>query len=159
MSTHRPHPRFMLAAALAALTACGSTQTPPPASPPPPAPAPAPAPEAMSMPMPAPAPQPADPAAAQRAQVVGLLDQIDAQLAECETNRMQHVGPQARRVQDLVAQMAEPIAAFPRAAEPYAQLQSHAPRFTEACRRNQHRDMHEHHQHLRQAAAAVRAAL
>ncbi len=123
--------------------------------------APMPAPTAP-MPTPAVAPSPAtggDPVAQQRAQVISLLDQIEALLIECEANHMVHVEAQAARIQELVAQMARPVAAFPGAAEPYAQLQVHAQRFTEACRHGSHHDMHEHHAHLRRSAAGVRAEL
>lgn len=139
--------------------------TPAPAA----APTPVPVPVPVPVPLPAPiapiaqaAPVPAaggDPAATQRAQVVASLDQIEALLVECESNRMAHVEPQARRIEDLVAQMASSVAAFPRASEAYAELQANAPRFTEACRHDHHGDMHEHHMHLRRAAVAVRAAL
>lgn len=146
--------------ALAVVTACERRNQP--TAPPPPPPAPVPTPTPLPTPSVAPAPMPttgSDPVAPQRTQVVSLLDQIEALLVECESNQMQHVEPQTRRIEELVGQMATSVASFPGAAEPYAQLQTQAPRFTEACRHGDHSDMHNHHAHLRRAAAAVRAAL
>lgn len=155
---HRTPVRLVLNMVAALAMACASSPPPQPAY------APQPAPQPMPMAStPSPAPQPpqpaADPAAQARARVVALLDQIETQLADCESHRMVHVHPQAHSIQDLVAQMAAPIASFPNAAAPYVQMQSHAARFVTACSRNDHHDMHEHHGHLRQFAAAIRAAL
>jgi hypothetical protein len=97
--------------ALAVVTACERRNQP--TAPPPPPPAPVPTPTPLPTPSVAPAPMPttgSDPVAPQRTQVVSLLDQIEALLVECESNQMQHVEPQTRRIEELVGQMATSVA-------------------------------------------------
>lgn len=137
---------------------CGpKAQTSPPpatASNPPPAAEQTPPPAAQTPPPPQ---QPVAPD--RRPEVIGHLDAIDHELHEATEHKMVNVTKQAQAIHEHVTALADPIAAFPQAADTYAELKKQSHKFLEAARSGDHHDLHEHHGHLVEIVKQLRTTV
>ena len=92
-----------------------------------------------------------------RPEVFALLDQIDAQLKECEAHGMKDVGKHADAIHDSAKRLADPVAQFAAAAALQSELVVHAEKFEAAARKRDHKDSHLGHRELVRVAPASAA--
>lgn len=149
---------FRKIAFIALIAACSSKPTPAPVGPPP-EPQPVAAPEPAPGTAPAPAPAPTPPAGPDRAAVIGILDQIDTQLAKASKAKGHDAVEHADELEKLVDQLDQPLAGFAAQAPAYAKLKEHSKKFHEASRKGAAKDAGEHHHHMVEASKELRATL